>query len=86
MSYLLPAHLEAPAVKMLRRVLVTRLGILTASSMGKEHRAPGDVQAESDQRHLQPYEYLGHGQCGVVYALGGTARVLKLPVKSEKIG
>lgn len=62
----------------LQRMLSTKSAISTGLSLAEAN------QRARDEAALQHFINIGHGQCGTVYALKGTALVAKLPNSSNK--
>ena len=63
----------------LRRMLSTTSAISTGSSLAEAN------QRARDDASLQGFLNIGKGQCGVVFALKGTAMVIKIPNLPSKI-
>ncbi|KAL5420984.1 hypothetical protein PMIN04_005961 [Paraphaeosphaeria minitans] len=69
---------ELSPVALLNRMLSTKSGISTSSSLAEEsQRARDDAQKKI-------FHPVGDGQCGTVYALRGTTMVVKLPNNPQK--
>jgi hypothetical protein len=63
---------------LLQRMLSTKTAISTDSSLAEANQRARDDSAQ------RVYKNIGKGQCGAIYALKGTAMVIKLPNSPDK--